>query len=118
MLRDFLRGMTYAMRGVRVVFRLEKNFRIQVFCFFAVLVVASFLDVFPWEFAAIVLVGTAVLVLECINSAVERLLDLMKPRLHAYVQDIKDIMAAAVLLVSLAAAVIGATILGPYLFGN
>jgi len=45
---------------------------------------------------------------------VERLADLMKPRMNAYVRDIKDIMAAAVLVASVFAVAIACLIIWPY----
>jgi diacylglycerol kinase len=61
------------------------------------------------------LVATAaVLVLELLNSMLERLVDLVKPRMHGYVRDIKDLMAAAVLVTAGFAAVVGLIILLPY----
>ncbi|MBI4434923.1 diacylglycerol kinase, partial [Candidatus Uhrbacteria bacterium] len=85
------------------MYHAEQNFRVQLVIYIAVLALASFLRVQPWGLVAIVLAGGIVLVLECINSAVERLLDLVQPRLHGYVREIKDIMAAAVLVASVSA---------------
>ncbi|MBI4142747.1 diacylglycerol kinase [Candidatus Uhrbacteria bacterium] len=110
----FTRSFRFALRGFAIVWSGEQNFRIQVVVFLAVFAVASMVRVRAWEFVAIALAGGLVLVLECINSAVERLVDLVQPRLHGYVRDIKDIMAAAVLVSSLAAVIIGFVILIPY----
>lgn len=67
------------------------------------------------EAVAIVFVLTAVLVLEVINSVVERFVDLLKPRLNQYSEIIKDMMAAAVALTSLGAAIVGFLIFMPYI---
>jgi diacylglycerol kinase len=96
------------------VYRHEQNFRIQLVAYIIVLAAAALLRVQPWQLVALVLAGGSVLVLECINSAVERLLDLVQPRLHGYVREIKDIMAAAVLVASVSAVLIGIAILLPY----
>ena len=110
----FLSSCRFAIRGLWSVYRAEQNFRIQLIALVAVVLTASFVAVRPWEFVALILAGGFVLVLECINSAVERLLDLVQPRLHSYVREIKDIMAAAVLISSVSAACIGVAILLPY----
>jgi diacylglycerol kinase len=114
-LHQFTRSFHFALRGLWLVYRHEQNFRIQLIAYIAVLALASFLRVQPWGLVALVLAGGIVLVLECINSAVERLLDLVQPRLHGYVREIKDIMAAAVLVSSVGALIIGFTIFLPYL---
>ena len=56
-----------------------------------------------------------VLIMELINSVLERLVDSFRSRVHPVVRDIKDIMAAAVFLASLFAAVIGLIIFIPHL---
>lgn len=100
--------------GLCIAFQTERSFRVQVAmsCF-----VVTCLALFPltlWERCLLLVVTMVVLVLELINSCVERLLDLLKPRLFAYVGEIKDLMAGAVLLASVFAAVIGFLILGPH----
>jgi diacylglycerol kinase len=56
-----------------------------------------------------------VFILEMINTIVERLLDVLKPRLHEYVKDIKDIMSAMVLISALSSVAVGLIIFLPYL---
>lgn len=74
--------------------------------------------VFPlrnWERIALSLVITLVLVLELINTIMEKIVDILKPRIHHYVEIIKDMMAAAVLIASLGALAVGLLIFLPYL---
>lgn len=64
----------------------------------------------------LILVITAVLSIELVNTALERVMDILKPRVHPYARVVKDIMAGAVLVVSLGALLIGGIIFIPYLF--
>lgn len=119
-LPDFLNSIRNALRGVAVVFRNEQSFRLQ--CAAAVLALAASyafrIDTF--ELLVILLLIAAVLTLEIVNSVLERVIDSFKPRIHPVVRDIKDIMAGAVLLVSVVAATVGAVIFWPHvapLFG-
>ncbi len=114
--KTFLRSCRYAMKGLRLAFRHEQNFRLQTLV--ALLVVALMLAVGVTTQQAIVLMTAifGVLVLELLNTVVERFIDLLKPRLHYFVEVIKDLMAAAVLLASLGAAIIGFLIFLPYFF--
>lgn len=114
--RQLFSSVRHALRGVRVVFHAEQNFRIQVAVGALVLILAAMVDVRSYEWILLILLIGAVLTLELINSIIERLADAFKPRLHPFVKDIKDIMAAAVLIASLIAAAIGMTIFYPYLF--
>ncbi|MBU1032993.1 MAG: diacylglycerol kinase family protein [Patescibacteria group bacterium] len=113
-LKSLLISFSHAWRGILVAFKTERSFRIQL----AVgLLVIAFLLIFPiprFEKVALLLVIGAVLVLELVNSMIERMVDLFKPRLHQYVKDIKDLMAGAVLIASIFAVIIGLIILGPY----
>jgi len=55
-----------------------------------------------------------VLILELINTVVERVVDILKPRIHPYARLIKDLMAAVVLISSIVAVIVGIIIFYPY----
>jgi diacylglycerol kinase len=114
-LSRLIRSFRYASRGLFRVFKEEQSFRIQVAAGFLVLILALVFHVKVWEAIALLLVIMMVLVLELINSVFERVIDVLKPRMHPYVETVKDIMAAVVLLSSVGAIVVGVLILGPYL---
>ncbi|MFZ5364434.1 MAG: diacylglycerol kinase [Patescibacteria group bacterium] len=114
-LSRLIKSFHYAGRGLVRVFREEQSFRIQVFVGFLVLILALIFNIKVWEAIALLLVIMMVLVLELINSVFERVVDVLKPRMHPYVETVKDIMAAVVLLSSFGAIIVGLLILGPYL---
>jgi len=111
---QLIRSFRFAIKGVVYVFKTEQNFRIQ-------LIIAALVAGFSWLFQItvaqaiiLILLITLVLVLELINTIFEKIVDLLKPRLHLYVEVIKDMMSAAVLLSSLGASIIGLMIFIPY----
>lgn len=112
-----VKSFRYAIHGIRVVFSSEQSFRLQCLAASAALVLGIVLDVSRLEFVLLVLLSGGVLTLELVNSVFERIADGLKPRLHPMVADIKDIMAAAVLIASAASAIIGAIIFVPRLSG-
>lgn len=114
-LKSLARSFGHAFRGLGLAFKSERSFRIQVVAAFVVLVVIIALPLDLWERAILLLVTMFVLVLELLNSSLERLVDLAKPRLHAYAGDIKDLMAGSVLVAAMFALVLGVLILGPKL---
>lgn len=114
-LSRLIRSFRYALRGVVHVFREEQSFRVQIVAGLLVLILALYFHVKVWEAVALLLVTMMVLVLELINSVFERMVDVLKPRMHPYVETIKDIMAAVVLISSIGAVLVGILILGPYL---
>jgi diacylglycerol kinase len=80
-----------------------------------VFIAAGTLPLSTTERLVLLLVTGLILVLELLNTTVERLVDLVKPRLSTYVRDVKDMMAATVLVASLFALIVGSIILFPHL---
>lgn len=105
-----------AWRGVSYVYQHEQNFKIQVFVGLVIILMMWFFGVRKSEMIVVFLLILLVLILELINSAMEKFLDILKPRLHFHVALVKDIMAAMVLLASVGAVMIGGYILLPYVF--
>lgn len=114
-LNRLTRSFHYAGRGLKHVFLEEQSFRIQVIIGLIVLILALYFNVKVWEGVALLLVIMMVLVLELINSIFERIVDVLKPRMHPYVEVVKDIMSATVLIASLGAIIVGILIFYPYL---
>ncbi|MBP7061150.1 MAG: diacylglycerol kinase [Candidatus Moranbacteria bacterium] len=57
-----------------------------------------------------------VLILELVNTALERVMDILKPRVHPYARVVKDVMAGAVFIASCGAFIVGVIIFTPYMF--
>jgi diacylglycerol kinase len=115
--KRLLKSFTYAFKGLYKVFKEEQNLKIQSFIALAVVAAGFIFNIKKTEWLIIILFIVLVILMEIVNSAVERVTDILKPRIHDYVKEIKDIMAAAVMVSSVAAAIIGLIIFWPYLFG-
>ncbi len=94
-------------------FKHGQNFRVQVAVAVCIVILMFVLSLSKYEVIILCLMITLVLLLELLNTAVEKMLDLLKPRMSLHVETIKHIMAAMVLLASYAALIIGAVILLP-----
>ncbi len=114
MLKGLKNSFVHAFRGIGIALKTERSFRIQTAAALLVVIATLIIPLTRTERAILLVAIGAVLVLELLNSTVERMVDLFKPRLHPYVRDIKDLMAAAVLLASFFALIIGVHILMPY----
>jgi len=104
----------HAWKGLKFVYKSEQNFRFQVV---VAIITLSLSIIFPlrnWEIIIIILLILLVLVFEILNTAVEQLNDLLKPRMHHYVGVVKDAMAGAVFLTSLVALMVGLMIFLPH----
>jgi diacylglycerol kinase len=55
--------------------------------------------------------------MEMLNTLVERLINVFRPRLHPIARVIKDMTAAAVLMSAICALAVGIIIFWPYLIG-
>ena len=99
-----------------MVFHSEQSFRLQSLAAVVIVLLAIWFRVNAFEWIVLLLMIGLVLTLELINSVFERIVDTFKPRIHPIVRDIKDIMAATVLLMSLVALVIGVIIFSLRLF--
>jgi diacylglycerol kinase (ATP) len=97
----------YALRGLRYIWQTEQSFRIQALVALVLIFALLVLNFSYVEDAAIILAIILVLVLETVNTIVEKILDALKPGQDNLVGKIKDMMAAAVLVGSSGALVIG-----------
>lgn len=111
----FVRSLYYALKGVAFAFRNERNFQIEMVAGVFAAVLMLFFPLSGMERALIILSIVLVLALELANTALERVMDILKPRVHPYARVIKDVMAGSVLLASLAALAIGVAIFLPHI---
>lgn len=100
MARSFL----YALEGLAYAWRVQRNFRLQAHLGLLALLMALWLGVDP---VPVLLLIALVLSLELLNTALEALADLASPVYHPLAKRAKDTAAAAVLLASLLALLVG-----------
>lgn len=102
-----------AAKGIFYVFRTQRNFKTQIFCFIAAVATAVLLDLNFSKTAIIIFAGGLVLIGEMVNTGLEKLVDLIKPDYHSLARIIKDISAGVVLMSSIMAVIIGIIIFLP-----
>lgn len=111
-----VRSFSFAARGFRYVLRGERNFQIELLVAGLVIFGMLVFDLSVLERVALILCIVWVLTLELVNTAVERIMDVLQPRIHPYARIIKDVMAAAVLVSSAGALLVGLAIFLPRIF--
>ncbi len=109
----FWKSFGYARQGLRRALASENSFRIHVLVAGLVIIGMFVFRVPRIEAAILILVISTILNLELVNTIVERFVGLLEPRVHTYVGIIKDLMAAAVLITTIAAVIIGLLIFYP-----
>lgn len=111
----FTKSFRHAMHGLAHAFTSENNFRIHTIIGLAILLLLFILHVPRRESALIVLVVASVIILELVNTIVERFADMLEPRVHPYVHIIKDLMAAVVVIAAISAVIVGWLVFWPYM---
>ena len=104
----------HALRGLRVWVS-QPNARIHCAAAAVVIALGLWLEVSRLEWVALVLAIALVMGAEALNTALEYVVDLASPEWQPLARDAKDVAAAAVLLCSLGAAVVGLLVFVPYL---
>lgn len=94
----------------------ERNGRIQAIIGICALLLAAFLRITRTGWIAVLLCIGSVLSMEMLNSALEKLCDLVEPGFHPQIKIVKDTAAGAVLWVSVISALIGGIIFLPEIF--
>ncbi len=115
--RNFQKSLMYALNGLRLAFRSQRNFRKHLLIAFLTFSVAFFLRVSIVEFCIIIFANTFVLVMEMINSVVEFVIDAYYKNKWAKLAKLsKDIAAGSVLLSACASVVISFLIYGSKIY--
>ena len=113
-LKKFLKSLKHAIDGLTYAVAHERNFRIELFVAILVLFLIFVFKVKNWEAIVLILMIMWVLIAELINTVLERVMDILKPRIHPYAHLIKDLMAGAVLISSVVEIAVGVIIFYPY----
>ena len=105
---NFLKSFKFAIDGIHSTARTERNFRIQIFIAIFAVIACIVFRVDTIYFALVLAAIFAVLVTELINTAIERLVDLVTAKKQNPLAKLaKDAAAGAVLLASVFAVLIG-----------
>ncbi|HRZ95898.1 MAG TPA: diacylglycerol kinase family protein [Candidatus Moranbacteria bacterium] len=113
--QQFKKSFAHAARGLTYVVKHEKNFQTELVAALLVILAILWFEVTRAEMVVLLLVIAGVLVMELFNTVVERVVDILKPRVHPYARLIKDLMAASVLVASILALLVGILIFFPYI---
>lgn len=116
--RSFQKSVMYALNGVRLAFRSQRNFRKHILIALLTFSIAFFLHVELIEFCMIIFANMFVLVVEMLNSVIEFVIDAYYKNKWAKLAKLsKDIAAGAVLLSAVTSAVISFLIFANKIYG-
>ena len=112
--RRFIKSFKYAFEGIHYAFRNDQNLLIHLLAAFLVINASIALRVTPSQMAILGLTMMMVITAEMINSAIEKMVDLITKEHRQEAKIAKDVAAGMVLVTAIAAVVIGTLILFPY----
>ncbi len=113
-LRKWIKSANYAIEGVLHGVKTQKHMRYHFLSAAAVLFFSYVVGVSHTEFVIIAVAVILVLSTEMINSAIEAVVDILSPEYAEKARVAKDIAAGAVLITAFGAAVLGYSVLFPY----
>lgn len=112
-LRKRLRSFGYAFHGIRLLITQEANAWIHCFAAVCVVVAGFFFGISMSEWIAVIFAIGMVLAAEAVNSAIEALADRVTQEYDEAIKHTKDLASGAVLILAIAAAIIGCIVFIP-----
>jgi diacylglycerol kinase len=113
--RKFFRSFYYAVRGLTRLIETEQNARVHLAASIVLAVCAYAFRLSRVEVAILFFAVVLVFAVEIINTAIEKLLDIIHPESHSQIAYIKDALAGAVLIAALIAAGVGFFVFYPHI---
>ena len=104
---SIIKTVRYAMKGIAYAMKNERNMRIHLVSAIGVMVFSTFFNMSAVEYTILVLTISLVMMSEMFNSAIEGLIDLCAKEYNTTAKAAKDIAAGGVLIVAMAAVVVG-----------
>lgn len=114
-IKKLLKSFKFAFEGIYYAFNSDQNLIIHFIAALLVIVLSIFLRVTPFEMGILGVTILLVIACEMVNSAIEKMVDLITKEHRAEAKIAKDVSAGMVLITSFGAAIIGALIFIPYI---
>lgn len=111
--RKFTSSVRDCINGFKFININEDNFKREIFLGIVALLISYILKISKLEFIIIIIMIGLVLTCEVINTAIERLVDLVSPSYNKLAGEVKDIMAFSVFLMCIISLIVGVIIFVP-----
>jgi diacylglycerol kinase len=108
-----LNSFVYAFAGIKDFIRYEPQALMHAIAAALVIFAGFYFKITTHEWLAVMFAIGLVVVAEMLNTAIEKLTDMVSPEIHPKAKVVKDLSAGAVLVASIVAAIIGLIIFLP-----
>ena len=105
--KNFFQSLKNAINGIKYVFINGSNFKIQLLFALVAIIIGIILKISNVEFAILTLTIFMVLICECINTAIEKIVDMYTLEYNELAKIIKDVAAGSVTLSAIASVIVG-----------
>ena len=109
--KKLINSFKYAFKGLGSAVKSERNMKIHFTMMMLVIIAGIFFNIAIWEWITCFILFGLVIVMECVNTAIEIIVDIVSPKYNEAAGRAKDIAAGGVL-----ACAIGATVAGIFIF--
>ncbi len=114
--KKLINSFKYAFKGIGSAVGGERNMKIHFAMMMLVILAGIFFNIAIWEWIICFILFGLVIGMECINTAIEIVVDMVSPKYNEAAGRAKDIAAGGVLACAIGAAVAGLFIFLPKLF--
>lgn len=111
-----LNSFKYAFKGLKTLLKYEHNFRIHLVAALMVIILGFYFKISSLEWILLSIVIGSVISAEIFNSAIEKLADFVYPEHNKIISKVKDMSAAAVLVMAAVSVIVGLIIFSPKIF--
>jgi len=112
-IQKIIQSFSYALNGIWQAFKSEVNLKIHFLVSLCVILAGFLLHISSLEWLTIIICIAFVITIELLNTAIEKLANIIEPNRNKEIGLVKDIAAGAVLFSAIGTAVIGLIIFIP-----
>lgn len=109
--KKLINSFKYAFKGLGSAVKSKRNMKIHFTMMMLVIIAGIFFNIAIWEWITCFILFGLVIGMECVNTAIEIIVDMVSPKYNEVAGRAKDIAAGGVL-----ACAIGATVAGIFIF--
>ena len=111
--KKLINSFKYAFKGLGSAVKSERNMKIHFSMMMLVIIAGIFFNIAIWEWITCFILFGLVIGMECVNTAIEIIVDMVSPKYNEAAGRAKDIAAGGVLACAIGAAVAGVFIFLP-----
>jgi len=113
-LKMLINSFSYAVEGIRYAFKNDQNIRVHFLVAGLVILASLFFKVNPFEMGILAVMIVLVITVEMVNTAIEKMTDLITKEYRMEAKIAKDVASGMVLIAAFGSIIVGILIFTPY----